>query len=74
MPLVKCSDDNTKGDDHDDKKVDDAVAAQQERADKIKSAIEGMDTEPNLKNVKAASGINDVTKKELEDAVASLNG
>jgi hypothetical protein len=83
MPLVKRSDDPTKGDDHDEKIVDDAVGAQQERMGLIVTAIDelkaGTDDfigsgAPDIGALELITGFTDISAKERDDAWETYNG
>ena len=82
MPLVKRSDDPTKGDEHDDKKIDDVVAAQQERMELIVAAIDELDTKtdytggglPDIEALSSVSGVTGITASERDQAWDTYNG
>ena len=80
MPLVKRSDDKTRGDEHNEKTVDDAVAAQQERMAKIVEAIDDLEDadftgsgKPEIPPLEEITGFDDITAKERDEAWKEYN-
>lgn len=81
MPLVKRSDDSNKGSTHNDKEVDDAVAAQAARVQNVVDAIGSLTDDqytdggvPELNALREATGYTDLTAKERNDAFAIYQG
>ena len=81
MALVKRKDDATRGEDHNEKLVDDAVAKQQDRITEIVAAIDDLDidTDYNIDNTPKVGAIEDrvgyqITAPERDQAFEIYNG
>ena len=83
MPLVKTSNDPTRGEDHEDKIVDDAVGEQQERIAAIVKAIDELKAGtsdytggglPNVEALEVATGFPNITGAERDQAWEIYNG
>lgn len=84
MALTKRSDDPTKGEDHEESLVDNAVGDQEERIGLMVAAIDELDVnndedftdsgKPRVEALEAASGISEITATERDTAWENYNG
>ena len=82
MALVKRKDDPTKGDEHNEKIVDNAVGKQNERMNMIIMAMDDLESTdfnsdgitPSTGALQRITGLDNITAKERDDAFTLFNG